>query len=315
MSEVKAKLKKNPKGKLRSFMKGAILSFKKICSFNVWKNTFRVVRNEKIAAYWWRGRGNRNWGDKINPWIISRLSGKDVVHVDDIINFRFINVYSCIGSIVEKLRYNGIHIWGSGIISDTSALKINPKKIHAVRGPSTKARLEAEGFNCPAVYGDPALLLPRLHKPEVEKTVELGIVPHYVDKDNENVMRLQVKGEVMIIDIFGGETEFIDDVNRCKRIVSSSLHGLVVADAYGLPSKWVKLSEKIYGNDFKFGDYYLSIHVHDEKPFIIDEKTDTTDLIEACWQKEMEIDVDQLLLECPFINHSNLSSSKMITHH
>lgn len=92
-------------------------------SRRVWSYTIKAVKGEVIVAYWWRGKDNKNWGDKINPWIISRLSGKKVIHVDDIINFRFINVYSCIGSIVEHLRYRGIHIWGARIISETSKFK------------------------------------------------------------------------------------------------------------------------------------------------------------------------------------------------
>lgn len=273
-----------------------------IFSMSVWTNTFKAVKGEIIVLYWWRGKDNKNWGDKINPWIISRLSGKDVVHVHDIINFRFIKVYSCIGSIVEHLGYKGVHIWGSGIISGTSALKIRPQKIHAVRGPATRDRLISEGFDCPEVFGDPALLLPRLYMPEVEQTVELGIIPHFVDKDkdNDNVKRLMKEKNSMVIDIYGGETELIDNVCRCKRIVSSSLHGLIVADAYEIPSKWVKFSDKVYGNDFKFSDYYRSIGVCDESPVIINEKTKNSDLINACWKKEMDIDLNELSKSSPF---------------
>ena len=273
---------------------------KKLLSIAVWQNTYDVLSGHKLTAYWWKGNNNENWGDKINPWLMQRLSGKEIVHVDDIINFWFINVYTCIGSVVEHLRYSGVHIWGPGIISQDSALKIKPKRIHAVRGPLTRSRFKKKGFNCPEVYGDPALLLPKFYTPDVVKTTQLGIIPHYVDKGNENVLRILHAGDVMVIDIYGGETEFIDQVNRCKHIVSSSLHGLIVADAYGIPSKWIKLSDNVYGDDFKYGDYYQSIGVIDEKPIVIESKITASDLINACWKKEMGIDLNRLIDSCPY---------------
>lgn len=84
------------------------------------------------------------------------------------------------------------------------------------------------------------------------------------------------------------------------RVVSSSLHGLIVADAYGIPSKWIKVSDKIYGDDFKYGDYYQSIGVKEEKPLIVNEQISTVDLMNTCWKKEMNIDLEGLLESCPF---------------
>lgn len=271
----------------------------KILSLNTWKDTYKVLKGERLAAYWWRGRDNKNWGDKINPWLMQRLSGKQIVHIDDIINFRFINVYTCIGSVIEHLHYKGIHIWGPGIISEISTLRMNSKNIHAVRGPSTRIRLREKGLECPEVYGDPALLMPRFYVPDVEKTIELGIIPHFIDKENKAILGLEKEG-VTIVDIFAGETEFIDCVSRCKHIVSSSLHGLIISDAYGIPSKWIKISNKILGDDFKYGDYYQSIGVVDEKPLVFGNRITATDLINACWKKEMNIDLDRLIDSCPY---------------
>ena len=44
---------------------------------------------------------------------------------------------------------------------------------------------------------------------------------------------------------------------ECEAIVSSSLHGLVIAESFGIRSTWMKLSENLAGGEFKFHDYFL----------------------------------------------------------
>lgn len=53
--------------------------------------------------------------------------------------------------------------------------------------------------------------------------------------------------------------KWIDELCSCDCVISSSLHGLIIAEAYGIPTLWVKFSDEINGDDFKFYDYYASI--------------------------------------------------------
>jgi hypothetical protein len=50
------------------------------------------------------------------------------------------------------------------------------------------------------------------------------------------------------------------DIGACLKIVTSSLHGMIVADAFGIPRR-VEYSPKLGkdGGDFKFRDYSASI--------------------------------------------------------
>ena len=88
-----------------------------------------------------------------------------------------------IGSILDRGTKSSI-IWGAGLISEDSEPIEIPKKIYAVRGPKTREKLLKSGIDCPEIYGDPALLLPKIYNPKIEKKYELGVIPHYIDKNN-----------------------------------------------------------------------------------------------------------------------------------
>jgi len=284
---------------LHHFIKVIFTNFTKLFTQKTWINTYNVFMGKKLLVYWWREENNKNWGDKINKYIIETISHKKVVHPDDVFDIPFLKTYSCVGSVIELLDYKNVAIWGSGIIRDDSSIKLHSEEIYAVRGPLTRERLIDAGYECPEVYGDPALLMPKFYKPNVCEKFKLGIIPHYVDKENE-IVNILLNEDVCLIDIFSDELDLIDQVNRCENIVSSSLHGLIVADAYGIPSKWVKISDDIVGDGFKFHDYYQSIGVMSEKPLELNKYTNVNELIDSCWQKKMRIDLDKLLHNCPF---------------
>ena len=50
-----------------------------------------------------------------------------------------------------------------------------------------------------------------------------------------------------------------------RQILSSSLHGIILSDAYGIPNCWVEFSDDI-DKSFKFNDYYLSVGKERSKP-------------------------------------------------
>ena len=129
-------------------------------------------------------------------------------------------------------------------------------KVCAVRGPLTRKTLRQQGIDCPEVYGDPAILLDEIVPAtrSGEALYKLGICPHYVDKETIEVD----DPSVTILDIQTPLEEYLPRMLECERIVSSSLHGIIIAEAYGVPADWMVVSDKIAGDGFKFRDYYLS---------------------------------------------------------
>lgn len=242
---------------------------------------------------------NTNFGDMINPFLAARMTTKPV---------RFTAAAAqtdkvcAIGSILQirDLRHHAV--WGSGIIGD-DFLCNPPDRIHAVRGPLTRKRLLDLGIDCPETYGDPALLLPLFHRPVRFPVYDLGIVPHYVDQQDPLLQALVREGSqlrVRGIDVLDHVPSVIDAIRSCRAIASSSLHGLIVADAYRIPSLWVEFSDKVMGGGFKFKDYYASIGIEDCRPVRINRGTTATFLLEAARRHPPTVDLAGLLSACPF---------------
>lgn len=269
-------------------------------------DSFKVLTSENNIIVYWSYRID-NFGDTLNPILIKKLFKKNAYHPDKIINFSNKTVYSAIGSILQFVNYKKLEIWGSGFIDENSFLKCKPAKIHAVRGPLTRMKLIKQGFDCPEVYGDPGLLVPKLYNPKVKKIFKLGIIAHYVDKDNKmiKVLKNKYKEDILFIDIQGNWKEVIDNINKCEIIASSSLHGIITADAYNIPSLWIKLSDKVIGGNFKFQDYMLSVGRKQMEPFLLNREYKLIDIINSVEDYKINIDLEKLINSCPFKDMKN----------
>jgi pyruvyltransferase len=167
-----------------------------------------------------------------------------------------IGIGSILGRACHRRWFNRrINVWGTGFIEDGEPIR-SPHRFHAVRGWRTASRLKNVEIK---TVGDPGLLVGKLLPDfaSIEKTARLGIVPHYKERDSAAAHELaaQLPGTT-IIDIFLPTLEYLRSVAGCEVILSSSLHGLIVADAFGIPNAWIQLSELVRGAGFKYEDYY-----------------------------------------------------------
>lgn len=205
----------------------------------------------KTTAYWWTGV--RNFGDALAPLLLERFAGIQVERTD----VSQASIVS-IGSVLEHLppKYSGF-ILGSGKLKEFSRIDLSAAKILALRGP-----LSAKGIPGDYAVGDPGLLANELVGPQSKKW-DLGIVPHWKDKElaARFTKLIRPPSKIKVIDPRQDPLEVVRQIGACRRIVTSSLHGMIVADAFGIPRR-LEMSPALAneGGNFKFRDYSASIN-------------------------------------------------------
>jgi len=196
-----------------------------------------------------------------------------------------------IGSIMHWTEGNSI-IWGTGFKDAYIDIRVKPRAVLAVRGYLTGARLRKLGVDCPEVFGDPGIFLPQIYLKQTAKYA-LGIVPHYLDQNDPFIKRAKANG-AQIIDVKAPLPEFANMLSSCEKILSSSLHGVIFAHAYGIPAAWIAISDKIRGNGFKYYDYYSSIGMRQEDVPILNVNEKLETLAEHCHLPVSSIDKSAL---------------------
>ena len=156
------------------------------------------------------------------------------------------------------------YICGAGLIASDSKLRTPPKSVNCVRGPLTDLFLERQGIEAAHAYGDPGILAPKIFPQNGSSTAKIGIIPHYKDSESPWIAGCRKMG-IPIIDSLSPLQEYFDNLQQCEVILSSSLHGIIFAHAYGKRALWIELSDNVIGKGFKFFDYYLSMGVSPEK--------------------------------------------------
>lgn len=219
------------------------------------------LNNKKSIPLWWaKTPYPGNFGDILNPYLIEKMTGIPPTFVS-----KGKPGLIAIGSVIKWAHY-GNTVWGSGTSRDPETL--SPLAIYkSVRGPISRKNVLLSGGYCPEIYGDPALLLPRYYKPKVKKKYKLGYIPHYQHLD------IKFGGDAKLINVLRVSNEdieaFINEVCECEMIISTSLHGIIIAHAYGIPAQWAIISnaeKQIHGDNIKYVDYFLGVGLPVQTP-------------------------------------------------
>jgi pyruvyltransferase len=204
----------------------------------------RLAPADALPVLWHVGRPN--FGDDINPSFFARVSGRPVRLATDRRRPHILGA----GSILERASPAAI-ICGSGFLNPPQG-PVTAAEIVAVRGSlSLAACPRREGV----LLGDPLVLVDAF-APQVGKRHRFGFVPHVTAADRWR--RLGGRG-LHIIHPGWSPWRVIEEIASCEAVFSQSLHGLIVADAVGVPNVWIAPSDAMAGGRFKFDDYFSTL--------------------------------------------------------
>lgn len=226
----------------------------------------RVVSGD-LGLFWSRYEP-RNFGDWLGPYLYEKLTGKAPIFVPQHCFEKRDCIFS-VGSIMRKITVpDRAVVWGSGVISIQDRIS-KPKVVLAVRGPRTAGVLKKHGYLSTRVFGDPAILLPMVFKANTSIRYKLGLIPHFIDYkefQGANDKLLLNLGVDHVIDVTKPIESVINEINSCEFILSSSLHGLIVAHCYGKKAVWIRSINRLDGDGIKFLDYFESFNLPSYRP-------------------------------------------------
>ena len=227
------------------------------------------MTTEPLRMYWWRmeHQPKRNFGDEISPLLVEEIFGRPC---------RWAPPHSCdivaAGSIIEmtlgmKLANRPV-LWGTGFMRDEDGgITDRDFDVVAVRG--TRSRERVANDRAGVTVGDTGLLADALLTAAPAKEYRLGVLPHFLDAEVAELDWLREQAGAHLIDATSDPRHVVEEIARCETLVSSSLHGLIVADALGVPNGHVRFStNQFIGGMYKFRDYY-SVFADPDRHFLL----------------------------------------------
>lgn len=227
-----------------------------------------------MKLYWCRGEGRgdsskQNFGDYLSPLLVEVFSGRKVEYAP-VQQADLMAVGSVLGRESKAKRWGflprRLHIWGTGTGAEQAQYS-GRHYYHAVRGAQTLSQIH--DLSSRPVLGDPGLLAPWVlggRDSPVAKTIRVGIIPHYADQAEPAVAELltAIPG-ARLINVFSPVKQVLEEIASCHFVLSSSMHGLIVADSFGVPNQWLLLSRGRI-SEYKFADYYSAFGICGVKP-------------------------------------------------
>lgn len=162
---------------------------------------------------------------------------------------------------------NNVHIWSTGFIRGNTKLDLGiifkHIHVHALRGKLSLQRMEnILGKRLDVPTGDGGLLAQKWIGYYPEKKYHVGIIPHFKEQNHPVVNKLLVNYEnSTLIDLKDDPKKVVEKIGKCEYIISSSLHGMIVADSFHIPNIHITLTDDMFGDGNKYNDYLSAFDI------------------------------------------------------
>lgn len=214
-----------------------------------------------LRLHWWKAEPN--FGDAINPLIVGHMSGRAVEHTGP----RNADLFA-VGSLLQVVKRghkepregDRVCVWGTGLIRPVFGHEfLENVDVALLRGPITAALVKYHARQ----FGDPGLLIDEVLPFDGTVADRIGIVPHYTQIDDPWLLAFVASDPAyLLIDPRDDTAEVCHKIAGCAHVLASSLHGLIVADAYGVANTWIEPEGQSW---LKYLDYATSVGRTDMK--------------------------------------------------
>lgn len=217
-----------------------------------------------------------NFGDLLSKAVVEFMSGRPATWAGPA-EADLCAIGSLFGLIQKRLAQRPrppdqrkLIVWGSGCMKPEARELLRDMTVVAVRGPIT-ATLMGLGSDIP--MGDPGLFAADLLDALPAKKDVIGIVPHHGLMEDPRLHGLLVQESALrLIDVRTKDAiTVVRQIASCRFIVSSSLHGLIVADSLGVPNEWLDPTGNHQCPELKFHDYAASVGRRLKRPWSLDD--------------------------------------------
>lgn len=216
-----------------------------------------------------------NMGDKLNGLIMKKVFGCEIMRCTPL-TCELSGIGSGLGhfmlsdkkhiALAEKCTgrlFPETYIWSTGFIEKKKMLSELYRKnmiFQAVRGEFSKEiiqKLTGKKLDIPT--GDGGLLASLTLEQVPGKKYNVGIIAHYKEQTHPVFQQLcEQFPKSVFIDVKKEPLDVITQIAQCECIISSSLHGLIIADSLKIPNIHIHVTDALLGDGFKFEDYYSS---------------------------------------------------------
>lgn len=242
-----------------------------------------------------------NFGDEIGPPVVKRIlelyfhcSTSDLptfnlwdkIDTDGIMN-RTQPCLMSVGSMFRMIR-TGDHLWGTGVAYENVVAHrcrhtkepfggkdlVTNLTVYSTRGPKSAHHMQT---HCPNFIkqpvesaGDGAVLVPFIF-PEMFRYSAFDrsndrkpfcVIPHHYERNQRGIKGTPSR---QLLSVQRSWENMTMELLKCDKVFSSSLHGIIMAEILGIPSRRLRMSNK--PGDFKFTDFYESYRKKEPLPW------------------------------------------------
>jgi hypothetical protein len=226
-----------------------------------------TATQDPIRLYHWPAP---NFGDTLSQRVVAWISGREVVNVRP----KQAQLFA-IGSLMHVLarffadppaRGARPILRGTGLLNPISRREfLDNLDILILRGPVGAAICRVPMTE----FGDPGLFAPEALGPVPDRRDQVAVIPHHSQMEDRAISGMVARDpRLKLVDPRATPEKVCAEIAASAHVVSASLHGLIVADAYGIASTWMDPGEQ---GRMKYLDYAASVGRYMPHPVEIDD--------------------------------------------